>query len=163
MGLRLLCLPKSAVVNRLTSDQKKEFLSEMAKRHEDWQVKQADTALRLYDYFLANSVKPLVGGPGSPGSSAEAWRPIEDKLREALRLRHRSLSTEKTYLVWFRSFGRFVGEKQPDELRGRDLQDFLSHLAFDKKVSSSTRPANPSRPPLERRFPPFFAMIFISQ
>jgi hypothetical protein len=32
--------------NRLTSEQSKQFLSHMAKRHEDWQVKQADTALR---------------------------------------------------------------------------------------------------------------------
>jgi hypothetical protein len=32
--------------NRLTSEQCNQFLSHMAKRHEDWQVKQADTALR---------------------------------------------------------------------------------------------------------------------
>ena len=60
-------------------------------------------------------------------------------MREALRLRHRSLSTEKTYLIWFRSFRQFVGEKQPGELLGRDLQDFLSHLAVERKVSSSTQ------------------------
>ncbi|MEW6214422.1 MAG: hypothetical protein AB1478_04340 [Nitrospirota bacterium] len=33
---------------RINSDQKKQYLSHMAKSHEDWQVKQADTALRLY-------------------------------------------------------------------------------------------------------------------
>jgi hypothetical protein len=32
--------------NRLTSEQSNQFLFHMAKRHEDWQVKQADTALR---------------------------------------------------------------------------------------------------------------------
>jgi hypothetical protein len=36
---------------RLGVEQKKQFLSEMARRHEDWQVKQADTALRLYDFL----------------------------------------------------------------------------------------------------------------
>ncbi len=30
--------------NRLGAEQKRHFLSEMAKRYEDWQVKQADTA-----------------------------------------------------------------------------------------------------------------------
>ena len=44
--------------NRLSSEQKKQFLSDMAKRHEDWQVKQADTALRLYDYFLSEEFIP---------------------------------------------------------------------------------------------------------
>ncbi len=37
---------------RINSDQKKQFLSHMAKTHEDWQVKQAGTALRLYDFFF---------------------------------------------------------------------------------------------------------------
>ncbi len=125
--------------NRLGTEQKKQFLSEMAKRHEDWQVKQADTALRLYDYFLSKSVTPTIAETSSLSSHIEKWKPLEEKMREALRLRHRSLSTEKTYLIWFRSFRGFVGEKQPGELQGRDLQDFLSHLAVERKVSSSTQ------------------------
>lgn len=72
-------------------------------------------------------------------SHNETWKLLEEKMRNALRLRQRSLSTEKTYLIWLRSFKAFVGEKQPDQLQGRDLQDFLSHLAVEKKVSSSTQ------------------------
>jgi integron integrase len=125
--------------NRLGSEQKKQFLSEMAKRHEDWQVKQADTALRLYDYFLSKNVMPTIGEATPPPSPAEKWKSLEEKMREALRLRHRSLSTEKTYLIWLRSFKAFVGEKEPDRLEGRDLQDFLSQLAVEKKVSPSTQ------------------------
>jgi integron integrase len=123
--------------NRLGSDQKKQFLSDMAKGHEDWQVKQADTALRLYDYFLSKQVMPT-NSTSSP-SPAERWKPLEEKMRNALRLRHRSLSTEKTYLIWLRSFMVFIGEKLPDKLEGRDLQDFLSNLAVEKKVSPSTQ------------------------
>lgn len=108
----------------------------MAKRHEDWQVKQADTALRLYDYFLSKSFSPK---SEELSSHEERWKLLEEKMREALRLRHRSLSTEKTYLIWFRNFRVLVGEKEPGELQGRDLQDFLSHLAVEKKVSSSTQ------------------------
>lgn len=122
--------------NRLRSEQKKEFLSDMAKQHEDWQVKQADTALRLYDYFLSKSISPK---SEEPSSHEERWKFLEERMREALRLRHRSLSTEKTYLIWLRSFKGFVGEKQPGELEGRDLQDFLSHLAVEKRVSPSTQ------------------------
>ncbi len=125
--------------NRLGSEQKKQFLSEMAKQHEDWQVKQADTSLRLYDYFLSKNVTSGIGETTSPVHPAERWKPLEEKMREALRLRHRSLSTEKTYLTWLRNFRGFVGEKEPGELQGRDLQDFLSNLAVEKKVSASTQ------------------------
>ena len=31
---------------RVSADQRKQFLSQMARTHEEWQVKQADTALR---------------------------------------------------------------------------------------------------------------------
>jgi integron integrase len=122
--------------NRLNSDQKKQFLSDMAKRHEDWQLKQADTALRLYDYFLSKNITPTMG---ETSSHNETWKLLEEKMRNALRLRHRSLSTEKTYLIWLRGFKGFVGQKEPHQLEGRDLQDFLSHLAVERKVSSSTQ------------------------
>ncbi len=39
--------------SRLNNDQKKQFLLNMEKRYEDWQVKQADSAIRLHDYFLS--------------------------------------------------------------------------------------------------------------
>jgi integron integrase len=120
----------------LDSDQKKEFLSHMAKDHEDWQVNQADMALRLYVYFLSREFKRL----GDGDSAIERWNIIiEERLKEALRLRHRSYSTEKTYIGWIRGFRMFVNYKEPEELNGRDLQDFLSHLAVEKKVSPATQ------------------------
>jgi len=122
--------------DRLGGEQKKQFLSHMEKRHEDCQVKQADTALRLYDYFLSRAVSSMIV---EPSSHEEKWRLLEERMRDALRLRHRSLSTEKTYLIWLRSFRGFIGEKEPHQLEGRDLQDFLSHLAVEKKVSPSTQ------------------------
>jgi len=121
---------------RLSSDQKGQFLSRMAKNHEDWQVKQADTALRLYDYFLSR--KEMQASKASSADGLE-WSSMEDKLRQALRLHQRSLSTEKTYVIWVRNFRRFVGEKSPEHLQGRDLQDFLSHLAVEKRISPSTQ------------------------
>ncbi|MEW6586274.1 MAG: hypothetical protein AB1442_11775 [Nitrospirota bacterium] len=41
------------ISDRINGDQRMKFLDDLAKRHEDWQVKQADAALRLYDYFLS--------------------------------------------------------------------------------------------------------------
>ena len=79
----------------LSSDQKKQFLTYLAKNHEDWQVNRADTALRLYNYFLSKKLKTSI----PTNRSLENWITVEKKLREALRLRHRSYSTEKTYLT----------------------------------------------------------------
>jgi integron integrase len=122
--------------SRVNAEQRKQFLDHISKHHEDWQVKQADTALRLYDYFLSREMKGNAeAGPAADGD----WRALEEKMREMLRLRQRSLSTEKTYLIWLRSFRAFVQEKEPSRLEGRDLQDFLSRLTVEKKVSPSTQ------------------------
>jgi integron integrase len=125
----------SADTSFITAEQKNQFLSHLSKTHEDWQVNQADTALRLYNYFLSqgNSL------PIPSDNSIEDWGEIEGKLIQALRLRHRSYSTEKTYRTWCRSFRQFSNHKEPSTLEGKDLQHFLSHLAVDKNVSSSTQ------------------------
>jgi integron integrase len=126
-----LDVPDSA---RVDSDRKKQFLTHMAKTHEDWQVKQADTALRLYQYFLAQSEESH-----HEGGAVSAWHGIEKKMREALRLRHLSYSTEKTYMTWLRSFRQFVKDLPPMQISGLKLQDFLSYIAVEKRVSSSTQ------------------------
>ncbi|MEA1958136.1 MAG: integron integrase [Chloroflexota bacterium] len=114
---------------------KKNFLAHVAESHEEWQVGQADSALRLYDYYLSKVMKK---GSICVDGQAE-WAIFEDKLREALRLRHRSYSTEKTYIFWLRSFHAFLHDKTPVEVEPKDIKDFLSHLAVDKKVASSTQ------------------------
>jgi integrase len=122
--------------NRVGSDQRKEFLLHLERHHEDWQVRQADTALRLYDFFISkeghqrSSLSP---------SHKEAWAIMADRMRQALRLRHRSFSTERTYMMWLGRFQAFVKEKNPFHLQGSDLRDFLSHLALEKRVSASTQ------------------------
>ncbi len=120
----------------LTNEQNAEFLSRLAKKHEDWQVQQADRALRLYGYFLTRKQtsedEPSVNNQGD-------WKEIEEEMRQALRLRHRSYSTETTYILWFRQFQGFVNGKHYKSLDGKDLQNFLSYLAVERKVSASTQ------------------------
>ena len=115
----------------ITAENKNQYLSHLSKTHEDWQVNQADTALRLYNYFLSKENNL----PIPSDSALRDWGAIEVKLIEALRLRHRSYSTEKTYKTWIRSFRHFLNHKEPSTLEGIDLQNFLSHLAVDKHVS----------------------------
>ncbi len=118
----------------LNADEKKQFLHHLAKNHEDWQVKQSDNALRLYHYYLAKHAHGALE-PFLP----EAWIKIREKMIEALRLRHRSISTEKSYLVWLTQFAFFVNHRDPALLRAEELQTFLSHLAVERTVSAATQ------------------------
>jgi len=122
--------------NRLTTDKIQGFLRHLSKNHEDWQVNQADYALRLYQFFLSQGKQDE---QANVAGDLDEWKELEDETRKLLRLRHRSLSTEKTYIGWLRRFRGFVKEKATGHLEGKDLQDFLSHLAVDKKVSASTQ------------------------
>jgi hypothetical protein len=53
---------------------------------------------------------------------------VEEKTIEAIRIRHRSYSTEKTYIAWLRQFQGFVKNKELKALDGKDLQDFLTQI-----------------------------------
>jgi len=127
---------KQPLSDVLTPDRKQDFLKQFAKNHEDWQVKQAEAALRLYDYYLSGLQSPA---NAASLESKTKWDVIETNARNAMRLRHMSYSTEKTYLMWLRSFCGFVGGKPPDDLTVSDMQQFLSYLAVERKVSTSTQ------------------------
>ncbi|RMG36812.1 MAG: integron integrase, partial [Methanobacteriota archaeon] len=123
-------------VEPLSLAEKQAYLQHLAGNHPDWQVEQADRALRLYDYFLSRQHPS-----SSPRHAVQAseWERLTEAMRNALRGKHRALSTEKTYLGWLRTFGRFCGHKSPGELTGEDLRDFLSDLAVNGNVAASTQ------------------------
>ena len=62
-----------------------------------------------------------------------------DRVREALRVRHMSLRTEKAYLHWIRRYILFHGKRHPQEMGEREINGFLTHLAVDGQVSASTQ------------------------
>ncbi|MFN3532146.1 MAG: hypothetical protein ACK41Q_06465 [Candidatus Brocadia sp.] len=65
----------------------------MAKTYEDWLAKQASNALKLYNYYLTSLQK---NAPSKSPEGENKWNLLETQTREAIRLRHRSYSTEKT-------------------------------------------------------------------
>jgi integron integrase len=62
-----------------------------------------------------------------------------DQVRNALRVRHLALSTEKTYVDWIRRFILFHNKRHPLEMGKEEIGAFLTHLAVEGKVSSSTQ------------------------
>jgi len=120
----------------ISSEGKQQFLRYMSRSYKEWQVKQADYALRLYNFFLSRQGKQP---PSAWADIEKEWGMVEDETRKVLRLKHRSLSTEKSYITWLRQFRGFVGPESPGELEGSDLQNFLTHLAVERRVSSATQ------------------------
>jgi integron integrase len=121
----------------LTSDQLQNYLNHVAKTRETWQVQQAEAALKLYGYYLSLDVS-RPSNDARPGEKA-LWEAMEKSTRGALRLRHRAYSTEKTYIGWLWAFFDYVGGKPPSDLSVVDMQNFLSSLAVERRVSASTQ------------------------
>ncbi len=62
-----------------------------------------------------------------------------DQVRERIRVKHYSLRTEDAYLHWIRRFIFFHGKRHPREMGGPEVEAFLSHLATEGRVASSTQ------------------------
>jgi integron integrase len=74
-------------------------------------------------------------------SSPTGPRPpkLIDRVREAIRLRHGSRSTEKSYVGWIRRYILFHGKRHPPEMGAPEVTSFLSSLAIQGKVAASTQ------------------------
>ena len=62
-----------------------------------------------------------------------------DQVRETIRLKHYSRSTEKTYTLWIKRFIIFHQKRHPLEMGEREIEAFLYSLAIQGKVSASTQ------------------------
>jgi hypothetical protein len=61
-----------------------------------------------------------------------------DQVRQCLRYKHYSLSTEKIYVYWMRFFIRWSGLRHPKEMGALEVEAFLTMLATERQVSPST-------------------------
>lgn len=111
----------------------------------DWQVEQADNALRLYiTLYLKNNTSFLY-----PNSKPEADKfadisNIINTMRQAIRIKHYSHRTERSYIGWVKGFYYYVVNVKKKDMNAEvfdadDVKDYLSYLALKKKVSASTQ------------------------
>ena len=110
------------------------FLSHLAAIGLDWQVEQAKDAIRLYREWIGKKEQV-----GSTSKQPIGWTAAVEELRRILRLKHYSIRTEKTYLSWLGRFYRFTGGKNVNQLNDHDIEQFLTHLAVDRKVAAGTQ------------------------
>jgi site-specific recombinase XerD len=71
----------------------------------------------------------------------ETQRPprLLDQLRHALRSRHYSGRTEECYRRWVKQFVIFHNMRHPTDMGETEINKFLTRLALEDKVSSSTQ------------------------
>jgi len=62
-----------------------------------------------------------------------------DIVRDKIRVKHYSLSTERSYIYWIKYFILFHNKKHPIQMAKPEIEEFLTYLAVDKKVSPTTQ------------------------
>lgn len=112
----------------------------------DWQVKQAADAVILYvEKYLKKSLKQATSPvkdsleTSTDQKGSLQWKQTLEEAKNAIRLRHFSLSTEKTYLGWITRFKTFLKDRDPHLLEANDMKNYLTHLALHGRVSASTQ------------------------
>ena len=64
---------------------------------------------------------------------------LMDEMREALTSRHYSKRTEQAYCLWTKRFIYFHKLRHPADMGEVEINEYLTHLAVDDKVSASTQ------------------------
>ena len=113
-------------------------------KFEDWQVDQAERAVRVY---FVNFLKTPQLGRREDGSAPVFNEGVERALalkvlRERLRVKHYSYRTESTYADWARRFLDYAADRQSKECPQIDaacLRDYIAWLALERGVSASTQ------------------------
>ncbi len=77
--------------------------------------------------------------PENDLSTSDRRRGLMDEVQRRLRVNHYSLRTETAYLGWIRRFIEANGRRHPKVLGGPEVEAFLSRLAVDGGVASSTQ------------------------
>jgi len=88
------------------------FLEEQKKTHKlkDWQIRHIELALKLYlDHFGARTVLQKTED-GNYGENNLNEADVMKKMKNLIRLKHYSYSTERTYLDWVKRFFLYVTE-----------------------------------------------------
>lgn len=62
-----------------------------------------------------------------------------DRVREAIRRKHYSRRTEKSYVRWIKRYILFHNKRHPQEMGSAEIEAFLTHLAVKERVAASTQ------------------------
>jgi integron integrase len=115
---------------------------------------EAAAAIRfLYEGVLQRHwPRGALEGPNENGANRSSGKPsavylngrqpgvkLLDRVRNALRVGQYALETEKTYVDWIKKYIHFHGKKHPEEMGALEVEQFLTHLAVERKVAKDTQ------------------------
>jgi site-specific recombinase XerD len=80
-------------------------------------------------------VAPSLSTPDRPDKPKK----LMDQVRDALRLKHYSLRTERSYCDWIERFIRFHHLRHPKEMGEVEVSSFLTQLARDGRFAAATQ------------------------
>ena len=83
--------------------------------------------------------------------STDKPKKLLDRVRDALRVKHYSVRTERSYCDWIERFIRFHSKRHPSEMGEAEVSGFLTYLAREGEVAASTQ--NQARKSLLRSTP----------
>ncbi|MBF2005814.1 MAG: integron integrase [Chlorogloeopsis fritschii C42_A2020_084] len=64
---------------------------------------------------------------------------LMEQVQDAIRLKHYSYKTEKSYVGWIRRYIFFHDKRHPKDMGSAEIEAFLTHLAVEEKVAASTQ------------------------
>lgn len=70
---------------------------------------------------------------------AQKPKKLLDQVRDAVRLKHYAYRTEQSYVDWVRRYILFHNKTHPKDMGENEVQEFLTYLASERKVSASTQ------------------------
>ena len=82
-----------------------QYLKQLSKNLEDWQIQQASDAINLYFFYLRRKALMEDRDEAEPD---ELWKLRADEMIKILRLKHRAISTEKTYITLISAFEKVM-------------------------------------------------------
>ena len=62
-----------------------------------------------------------------------------DVVRDKIRVKHYSYATESSYVSWIKRYIIYHDKRHPIEMGKVEIEDFLTYLAAEKKVSPATQ------------------------
>src|SRR5256885_6542412 len=79
--------------------------------------------------------------PPSPDDGSPPFPPprLLDQVRTRIRVLHYSIRTEQAYVDWIKRYIHFHDKQHPRDLSAQHIERFLSHLAVERNVASSTQ------------------------
>jgi site-specific recombinase XerD len=69
----------------------------------------------------------------------ERPKSLLDQVRDAIRLKHYSMRTEQSYVTWIKHYIFFHSKRHPNDMGAAEIEAFLTNLAVQQQVASSTQ------------------------